>query len=74
MTANIYMDFGRLYLKMNNKEEALINFEAAFLIYQNRNLIPSAHAAFQIATILEEHRRLNDSLHYAGISFEIYTN
>lgn len=55
MTANIYMDFGRLYLKQQNKEEALINFEAAFLIYQNKNPIPAAHASFQIAAIMEEH-------------------
>lgn len=59
------MDFGRLYLKMNNKEEALINFEVAFLIYQNKNVIPSANAAFQIASIMEEHRRLDDGLSYA---------
>jgi len=32
MTANVYMDIGKLFLKQN-KEEALANFEQAYLIY-----------------------------------------
>ena len=42
-TAEVYMDFGRLYLKMHSKSEALINFHAAFYIYQSyfgRNSLP----------------------------------
>ena len=45
-TADVYMDFGRLYLKMNNKEEALINFESAYFIYQHKNQLAWANASF----------------------------
>lgn len=29
------MDFGRLFLKMKNKDESLQHFEEAFLIYES---------------------------------------
>jgi hypothetical protein len=67
------MDFGRLYLKMHSKPEALINFQAAFLIYQSyfgKQSIPCANASFQIASIMEEHRRLEEALDYAIIAYE----
>jgi len=34
-TAEVHMDFGRLYLKMKNKDEALQHFEEAFLIFES---------------------------------------
>jgi hypothetical protein len=42
---------------MKNKDESLQEFEKAFLIYESYfgpNALPTANAAMQIATILEE--------------------
>jgi len=64
-TAEVYMDFGRLSLKMKNKEDSLLHFEEAFLIYESyfgKNALPTANAAMQIATIMEEQRKLNDAI------------
>lgn len=47
-TAEIYIDFGRLYLRMKNKDDSLTNFEHAFLIYESYfglNALPTANAA-----------------------------
>lgn len=59
---------------MNNKEDALINFEVAYLIYLNWYPILQANAAFQIASIMEEHWWLEDALVYATNSYETYTS
>lgn len=48
-TAEVYMDYGRLYLRMDNKEEALIHFEKAYLIYDatfGKSTLETASAAF----------------------------
>ncbi len=74
-TAEIYMDIGRLYLRMNNKEQALSNIEKAYLIYESameRCTIPLAEAAFQLATIMEDQRRFKDALPYARKASELY--
>jgi len=74
-TAEVYMDFARLYLKMNNKEQALSNIEKAYLIYESsmeRNISQLASAAFQLATIMEEQRRYKDALPYARKAAELY--
>jgi len=34
-TAEIHIDFGRLYLRMKNKDESLQHFEEAYLIYES---------------------------------------
>ena len=75
-TAEVYMDFGRLYLRMHRKSEALVNFQAAFNIYQSyfeKQSLPCGNAAFHIATIMEEQRRLDDALEYALIASEAYS-
>lgn len=67
-TAEVYMDFGRLYLRMNHKNESLINFQAAYYIYLSyfgKSSIPVSNAAFQIAKIMEENGRYIDGLEYA---------
>mmetsp|Transcript_39107 Transcript_39107/g.37437 ORF Transcript_39107/g.37437 Transcript_39107/m.37437 type:complete len:168 (-) Transcript_39107:694-1197(-) len=74
-TAEIHMDFGRLYLKMKNKDESLQHFEQAFLIYDSYfgfNSLSTSNAAMQIATIMEEQGRLNDALKYVQIAAEAY--
>ncbi|CAI2362249.1 unnamed protein product [Moneuplotes crassus] len=75
-TAEVYMDFGRLYLKMHRKSEALVNFQAAFNIYQSyfeKQSLPCGNAGFHIATILEEERRLHEAFEYAQIAVEAYS-
>jgi len=75
-TAEIHSDFGRLYLRMKNKEESLQHFEEAYLIYESffgQTALPTARAAIQIAQILEEYRgKLNDALRYATIATEAF--
>ena len=74
-TAEVHMDFGRLYLRMKNKDESLQHFEEAFLIYESyfsQNALPTANAAMQIATILEEQGKLNDAYKYVQIASETY--
>ncbi len=69
------MDFGRLFLRMRNKDESLQHFEQAFLIYDSYfggNALPTSNAAMQIATIMEEQGRLNDALRYVSIASEAY--
>jgi hypothetical protein len=75
-TAEVYMDIGRLYLKMHSKHEALVNFQAAFYIYQSyfgKQSIPSANAAFHIASIMEEHNRLGEACEFALIASDAYS-
>jgi hypothetical protein len=70
------MDFGRLYLKMHQKSEALVNFQAAYYIYQSyfeKQSLPCGNASFHIATIMEEQRRLDDALEYALIASDAYS-
>lgn len=74
-TAEVYMDFGRLYLKQHSKSEALINFQAAFYIYQSyfgKQSIQCANSSFHIASIMEEQRRLKDALEFALIASDAY--
>lgn len=69
------MDFGRLYLRMKNKDESLQHFEEAYLIYESyfgQSALPTANAAMQIATILEEQGKLNDAFGYAHTASETY--
>lgn len=47
-TAEIHTDFGRLYLRMKNKDESLQHFEEAYLIYKSyfgETALPTARAA-----------------------------
>jgi tetratricopeptide (TPR) repeat protein len=47
-TAEIHIDFGRLFLKMKNKDESLQHFEEAYLIYESYfglSALPTANAA-----------------------------
>lgn len=71
-TAEIHIDFGRLYLRMKNKDESLQHFEEAYLIYESyfgQSALPTANAAMQIATILEEQQgKLNDAFTYVQIA------
>ena len=74
-TAEVYMDFGRLYLKMHRKAEALVNFQAAYninLIYFGKQSIPCGNSAFHIASIFEEQIRLNEAYEYALVANEAY--
>ena len=75
-TAEVYMDFGRLYLRMSYKNESLTNFQAAYYIYLSyfgKNSIPVANAAFQISKIMEENGRLEQGLEYAVIAYDGYS-
>ena len=74
-TAEVHMDFGRLYLKMKNKDEALQHFEEAFLIFESffgLQSLSTAQAAQQIANILEEQGKLHDAFRYADIASETF--
>lgn len=78
-TADVYMDFGRLYLRMNNKEQALASIEKAYLIYDastetsiEKYYIPLANAALQLATIMEDQRRFKEALPYARKAADLY--
>lgn len=76
-TAEVHMDFGRLYLKMNNKEEALASIEKAYLIYESsieKCVIPLANAALQLAIIMEDQRRFKEALPYARKAAELYVS
>jgi tetratricopeptide (TPR) repeat protein len=76
-TAEVYMDYGRLYLKMNNKEQALASIEKAYLIYESsieKSQLPLANAALQLATILEDQRRFKEALPYARKAVEVFQN
>jgi tetratricopeptide (TPR) repeat protein len=86
-TAQVYMDFGRLQNKLNNKEEALSCFEKAYLIYESafggisklrinifseRHALSTGSAAFQLAEILEGQRRFQQAYDYSVKAAEIY--
>jgi len=80
-TAEVYMDFGKLYLRMGNKEQALINMEKAYFIYEvekvsitGKHLALLANAALQIATILEGQRRFKEAISYSRKATELYFN
>ena len=69
------MDFGRLYLKLNLKPEALVNFQAAYFIYFSyfgKQSLPCANSASHIASIMEEQGRLEEGLAYALIASDSY--
>lgn len=74
-TAEVHMDFGRLYLKMNSKEEALSSIEKAYLIYESameKCMVPLANAAHQLASILEDQRKFKEAFPYAKKAVELY--
>ncbi len=78
-TAEVYMNFGRLYLRMNDKEQALENIEKAYLIYDaaietaiEKNYGLLANAALQLGTIIESQRRFKEALPYARKAAELY--
>ena len=74
-TAEVYMNFGRLYLKLNLKPEALVNFQAAYFIYFSylgKQSLPCANSAFHISSIMEEQGRLEEGLKYALIASDSY--
>jgi len=75
-TAEVYMDFGRLFLKMGDKDKALVNFSKAFDIYEegslDRNNAPVANAALQIAVIKEAKREFKEALPYVRRAADVY--
>lgn len=78
-TAEVYMDFGRLYLKMNNKEQALANIEKAYSIYDacsegtsEKYYVPLANAALQLANIMEEQHRFKQAFPHARRAADLY--
>ena len=69
------MDLGRLNLKMSLKPEALLNFRTAYFIYLSyfgKLSLPCANAAFYIASITEEQRKLEEALEHALIANDTY--
>ena len=75
-TAEVYMDFGRLYLKMGSKDQALNSFEKAFTIYEKGGMekcyVPLANSALQIANIKEVVGKYKDALSYARRATDLY--
>lgn len=75
-TAEVYMDFGRLFLKMGDKEKALLNFSKAFDAYEEgsleRNNASVANAALQIAVIREAKHEFKEALPYARRATDVY--
>ena len=72
-TGHLQMDIGHFYLNYNCKNDALVHFEKAFLIYNRnftdrldqKNILKSADAALQIACILKEQKKqLNEAKKY----------
>jgi tetratricopeptide (TPR) repeat protein len=70
------MDFGRLFLKMGDKEKALLNFSKAFDAYEEgsleRNNASVANAALQIAVIREAKHEFKEALPYARRATDVY--
>eukprot|EP00826_Nyctotherus_ovalis_P063903 TRINITY_DN936_c0_g2_i2.p1 TRINITY_DN936_c0_g2~~TRINITY_DN936_c0_g2_i2.p1 ORF type:complete len:427 (+),score=123.32 TRINITY_DN936_c0_g2_i2:1300-2580(+) len=75
-TAEVYMDFGRLYLKMSDKDRALANFVKAFEIYEEVSLDrcygPVANSGLQIAVIKEAKHEFKEALPYARRATDVY--
>eukprot|EP01022_Parablepharisma_sp_SALTPOND_P010992 TRINITY_DN1454_c0_g2_i1.p1 TRINITY_DN1454_c0_g2~~TRINITY_DN1454_c0_g2_i1.p1 ORF type:complete len:1135 (-),score=143.33 TRINITY_DN1454_c0_g2_i1:10055-13459(-) len=78
-TADVYMDIGRLWLKMGNKGQALDNIEKAYLIYEasietsiEKNYALLANAALLLGGIIESQRRYKEALVYARKAAELY--
>jgi hypothetical protein len=64
---------------MKNKEESLQHFEEAYLIYESYfgpSALPTARAALQLASLLEEHPsrggKLSEALRYASLATEAF--
>ena len=71
------MDFGKLFLKKNEKQEALQHFLEAFLIYKSyfdENSLQTALAAKQIAILLEEGKRMKEAVKFAEIAAKAFEN
>jgi len=78
-TADVYMDIGRLWLKMGNKDEAMENIEKAYLVYEvsietsiDKNYELLGSSAFLLGTITESKRRYKEALGYAEKAADIY--
>jgi len=78
-TADVYMDIGRLFLKMGNKDQALENIEKAYLIYEaaietaiDKNYALLANSAFLLGGIIESQRRYKEALIYARRAADLY--
>ena len=76
-TADVHMDFGKLYLIKNKKSESLQHFIEAYLIYDSyfgQNALQTAEAAMNVATILEEDGKVKEAFIYAKVAASTYTN
>lgn len=71
------MDFGKLYLKNEEKTESLQHFTEAYLIYESYfgdQALQTAEAAVNIANLLEEQKRIVEAYTYAGNASRAYQN
>lgn len=71
------MDFGKLYLKKEEKRESLQHFTEAYLIYESyfgKTALQTAEAAINIANLLEEQKRLPEAFKYAEAAAKTYQN
>ena len=69
------MDFGKLYLKKDDKSESLQHFIEAILIYESYfkgHSLQQAEAALNIANLLEEAKRTQEAFKYAETAARSY--
>lgn len=74
-TGEVHMDFGKLYLLMDERQESLQHFIEAYLIYESYfkgQSLQQAEAALKIADLLEDQKRMKEALVYAKFASEAY--
>ena len=74
-TGEVHMDYARLQLLKDKKEDSLRHFIEAQLIYKNyfgTEALQTAEASMQIANLMEEDKRLKKAYEYAKIASTTY--
>ena len=75
------MNFGHMFIKWDKQESALKEFECAYQEYEKyyssktkkeKNMVPIADAAMQIANIMEENGHLREAYKYVKIACKTY--
>ena len=69
------MDFGKLFLLKEEKQESLQHFIEAFLIYRttfDEDTLQTGEAALYIANLLEEQKRFEEAFKYVEIAARNY--
>ena len=74
-TGEVHMDYARLQLLKDKKDDSLRHFIEAQLIYKNyfgTEALQTAEASMQIANLMEEDKRLKKAYEYAKVASTTY--